>query len=159
MAGAGAGGSSGHAGSGAVEGVVAGGTSRPCTTSSDTSDFHAFSCADLKALVVSNLVVGGDGFASPGQIVPLQLLLSDTTGKGFNWYPGVVLEADRLDVTFTFDDWRYAILACDSVPLKALATFAATVPIGTTVHASARPASLNAPCPDAPAFPFTVTVR
>jgi hypothetical protein len=87
-------------------------------------------CEDLWVLDVSNPTVSdqsGDGVISPGETLDVRVDLNEIAGYGWNMYPGVDFKSDQPGVSVKWNDWYYAIAACERIA-------GATAVISTTFH-------------------------
>lgn len=119
-------------------------------------------CEDLRALVLESPLVsddGGDGWVSPGEGADIRVMLRETAGLDFMWYPGVTFAVDDPRVTVGSDDWRYGMFACSADEYHARLTVAAEVPSGTVVTVTARAAMLPDECPEANTLEIPIVVR
>lgn len=119
-------------------------------------------CADLAVLAVSHPVLtdaDGDGQVEVGETAVLQINLDEIAGVGFNFYPGVNFTTTTAGVTVNHNDWLYAILACQNVPVSAQIAIGSDVAPGTVVTITARVAMLNNDCPDTYAVEIPITVH
>ncbi|MBI5488885.1 MAG: hypothetical protein HY905_16245 [Deltaproteobacteria bacterium] len=119
-------------------------------------------CEDLQRLELEAPVVsddGGDGRVSPGEGADIRVVLRETAGLDFMWYPGVTFLADDPRVTVGSDDWRYGMAACSAEEYHARLSVPADMPSGTMVTVTARAAMLPDECPDANILDIPITVR
>ena len=162
-AGASAAGAGGHAGGAKASGGagVGGAPAQPCTVKPASDEpFSPAVCADLSVLAVTKpALVGGSGHLSAGGKATVAVELSEIAGEGFNFYPGVTFTTDHAGVQVAYDDWRYAILACQTEKMTGTVTVSPDVPSGTVVTVTARAAMLGEECPDAPSTSLTLTVQ
>ncbi len=98
-------------------------------------------CADLQAVVEHLHLVDadGDGIVSPGASATLYLTLRDVSGRGFSWYPGVVVESDPSEVEVQDSyGWLYALSPCEGAQLAIPVRFPEPLAPGTRVRFTAR---------------------
>ena len=115
-------------------------------------------CQDLDRLVLANPSISddtdGDGLIEPGETASVTVVMQDTSGLGFNWYPGVEFATKNPMVGVQADTWYYAILPCGEMPATATIKVAPDTAPGTIVTIRAQIAMLNQKCPDA----FTIEI-
>ena len=151
---------------GAVEDVVPvdgdGVEAGPCTVHDAGTTTGWGTCEDLAALVVEAPMVtddSGDGRVSPGEGADIAVLLRETAGLDFMWYPGVTFVVDDPRVSVGGEDWRYGMVACSAEEFHARLGVPADVPLGAVVTITARAAMLPDECPDANTLGIPVTIR
>ena len=140
-------------------GVVEAGT---CTVRDAGTTSGWGTCEDLAALAVEAPVVtddDGDGRLSPGEGADVRVVLRETSGLDFMWYPGVRFTSDDPRVSLGGEDWRYGMFACSAEEFHARLTVAEDVPPGTVVTVTARAAMLPDECPDAAALEIPIAIR
>jgi hypothetical protein len=101
----------------------------------------------------------GDGLVEPGETVSVTVMMKDTSGLGFNWYPGVEFASKNPSVGVEADTWYYAILPCTEQPATATMKVAPDVLPGTIVTIRAQIAMLNQKCPEAFTLEIPVKVQ
>ena len=119
-------------------------------------------CEDLAALVVEAPVVtddSGDGRVSPGEGADIRVVLRETAGLDFMWYPGVAFSSDDPRVTVGSADWRYGMSACSAEEFHTRLSVPVGIPAGSVVTVTARAAMLPDECPAANSLDIPVTIR
>lgn len=153
----------GTAGAGAVGGASgAGGTECVPQPEVQWPPLGQSECEHLWVLDVSNPTLSdasGDGAVSPGETVLIHVDLDETAGIGHSMYPGVQFTSDHPGVKVTYNDWYYAIFACQTHPASGTVEVASDVAPGTVVTITARVASLNTECPDANSIEIPITIE
>jgi hypothetical protein len=140
----------------------AGGATQCVPKPDDGGAWHEPTCADLDVLAVEGPTLtdaDGDGLVEVGESAVLEVGLRETAAVGFLAYPGVAFTTETPGVTVTSDDWRYAILACQTDRIAASIAVGKDVPPGTKVTVTARAAMLGGPCPDAPSIDVVFEVH
>jgi hypothetical protein len=156
----GTGGDAGAGGSG--EG---GATGEPACAVDPKGDPMADGCAELERLVVENptLVEGsnGDGRLTVGEMVEVSFALRDTSGLGYNAYPGVIFDVTPPGIAAepTTDFNSFALLPCDSVIASVRLVLGQTIGPGTVIEVTARAAALNQDCPNTNSRTVRLTVE
>ncbi len=140
-----------------------GGTTNVCTPKDDGTVSSEATCKDLDRLVLVNPSItgdtDGDGLLEMGETASLTVVMKDTSGLGFNWYPGVNFESADAAVGVEADTWYYAILACMELPATATIKVAPDVLPGTVVNIRAQISMLNHECPEAFTLEIPVKVQ
>lgn len=161
---AGAAGSAGSAGSatgGAATGGSAtggaGGATEECVERTGSGGFGQAECSDLERLVVRNPQLDpADGVAS-GSKGTFRVDLTDVSGYGFNFYPGVDFETDTPGVTVS-DEQFFAVLPCGTNQTYSNVEVDSSVPAGTEVTITATVMMLNEQCSDTDSVSYKFTV-
>lgn len=163
---AGAAGSAGSATGGAATGGSAtggsatggaGGATEECVERTGSGGFGQAECSDLERLVVRNPQLDpADGVAS-GSKGTFRVDLTDVSGYGFNFYPGVDFETDTPGVTVS-DEQFFAVLPCGTNQTYSNVEVDSSVPAGTEVTITATVMMLNEQCSDTDSVSYKFTV-
>ncbi|MEZ4371846.1 MAG: hypothetical protein R3B07_13515 [Polyangiaceae bacterium] len=148
----------GSAGTGGAAGAGTGGTGgMECVEQMGTGGFMQPACSDLDRLVVRNPRLDPSGGITPGSKATFRVDLTDVSGYGFNYYPGVDFESDTQGVTVT-DEQFFAVLPCGTNETLSNVEIDPSVPSGTEVTISATVTMLNQQCSgtDSVSYKFTV---
>jgi hypothetical protein len=119
-------------------------------------------CEHLWVLDVSNPTLtdpDGDGVVSPGDTIMIHVDLAEVAGYGWNMYPGVEFTSDHPGVSVTWNDWYYAIFACQTHAAGATVIVGNDVAPGSHVTITARVAMLGSECPSANAIQIPLTIQ
>ena len=148
----------GSAGVGGAAGAGTGGAGgMECVEQMGTGGFMQPGCSDLDRLVVRNPRLDpSDGIAS-GSKGTFLVDLTDVSGYGFSYYPGVDFESNTQGVTVT-DEQFFAVLACGTNQTTSHVEVDSSVPAGTEVTITATVTMLNQQCSgtDSVSYKFTV---
>lgn len=118
-------------------------------------------CADLARLAVGQPALAdasGDGKLAFQEKGTLKVVLSDTSGRGFNWYPGVRFSSAAISIDSNGLDQFYAVLPCGSMEASAGVSLLTPYPKGTVLKVQAQVSALDLDCPEAPAIEVPVEV-
>ena len=146
-------------GSGGAAGAGTGGTggAAECVEQMGSGGFTQPECSDLDRLVVQNPRLDPSGGITPGSKATFRVDLTDVSGYGFDYYPGVDFESDTQGVTVT-DEQFFAVLPCGTNETLSNVEIDSTVPSGTEVTITATVMMLNQQCSgtDSVSYKFTV---
>lgn len=154
--GAAAGGAATGGAAGAGSGGV-GGETGECVEQTGSGGFTQPECGDLERLVVRNPRLDPPGGIASGSKGTFRVDLTDVSGYGFNFYPGVDFETDTPGVTVN-DEQFFAVLPCGTNETSSNVEVDASVPAGTEVTITATVMMLNEQCTgtDSVSYKFTV---
>lgn len=113
-----------------------------------------FRCDTVKPLVLSNPIVSS-GTVAAGQMVTLQLTLTDSDPNGYVSYPGAVITSSTAGVTFASNisgPPGSDIDGITSKPITFYVTFDSSIPRGTEVDFTARAYGWGHQAPDCQGF-------
>ncbi len=159
----GAGGEGASAGGGVGGGAGAGtggtgGQAMECVEQMGTGGFTQPGCDDLDRLRVSNpRLEPSEGIIS-GTAGTFRVDLSDISGFGMNYYPGVDFESDTPGVSVT-DEQFFAVLPCGTNQADSSVQVDSSVPAGTEVTLTARVMMLNQQCTGTDSLTYKFTVQ